>query len=288
MMTDGDVSALDRADESEKSLGANRAGQMAISELLLAQSQVAPRSLLARIFGLSPLSLDTNGLYRGVVSEIEVGAALDRLGADWSVLHALPADPGSGEFGSGDIDHLVVGPAGVFVVATKNHSGNNVWASQRTLLVAGVRHPHIRNLALEMGRAERSLTAAAGYAVEVSGIIAMVAAKSLVVREKHRDVAVLGASHIVGWLQRHKRVLRAAQVSHISTAASLASTWFQSAADGDCPTALRRQFEVLRADVGRARRTQVAWAIAFSALGIGTFAGITYSILLTAVGASGF
>lgn len=287
MMTDGEVSAPDRADETAESLGANRAGQVAIAELLLAQADVPPRSLLGRIFGRSPLSADTDLLYRGVVSEIEVGEALDRLGAGWSVLHALPVDSRTGETGVGDINHLVVGPAGVFVVATKNHSGNNVWASERTLMVAGVRQPHIRNMELEMGRAERSLTAAAGYAVEVSGIIAMVAAKSLVVREKHRDVAVLGAKHIIGWLQRHRRVLSAEQVTHISTAAALASTWYQTDENGQCPNTLRRQFEVLRASVRRAWRVQVAWVVAVSVLGIGAFAAITYSILLTAIGASG-
>ena len=281
MMTDGDVSA--RADDAEDSLGANRAGQVAIAELLKAQSEVPPRSLVARIFGLSPLSHDTHALYRGVVGEIEVGESLDRLGPEWSVLHAVPV-----ESGLADIDHLVIGPAGVFVVATKNHSGLNVWASQRTLMVGGVRQPHIRNMEYEMGRAERSLSAASGSAIEVSGILAMVAAKSVVVREKHRDVAVLSSGHIVSWLQRHKRVLTPAQVSHISTAASLASTWDTSDSDAECPDTNRRQFEELRAAVRRAWRIQLAWAVGISALGIGAFAVITYSILVSAIGSFGF
>jgi len=281
MMTDGDVSA--RADDTADSLGANRAGQVAISELLKAQSDVPARSLLGRIFGLSPLSHETHAMYRGVVGEIEVGESLDRLGPEWSVLHALPV-----ESGLADIDHLVVGPAGVFVVATKNHSGLNVWASQRTLMVAGMRQPHIRNMEYEMGRAERSLSAAAGSAIEVSGILAMVAAKSVVVREKHRDVAVLSSGQIVGWLQRHKRVLTPAQVSHISTAASLASTWDTTDHDAECPDTNHRQFEQLRAAVRRAWRIQLAWAVGISAVGVGAFAVITYSILLSAIGSFGF
>ncbi len=283
MMTDGDVSARDRADDTTDSLGANRAGQVAIAELLKAQADVPARGPVARIFGMSPLSQDTHAMYRGVVGEIEVGEALDRLGPEWTVLHAVPV-----ESGLADIDHLVIGPAGVFVVATKNHSGHNVWASQRTLMVAGVRQPHIRNMEYEMGRAERSLTAAAGSPVEVAGILAVVAAKSIVVREKHRDVAVLSASHIVTWLQRHKRVLTAAQVSHIGTAASLTSTWDTSEVDGDCPDDWRRQFEVLRSDVRAAWRLQMAWAVGVSAVGIGAFAVITYSILISAIGSFGY
>jgi hypothetical protein len=283
MMTDGDVSARDRADEAARSLGANRAGQAAIGELLRAQTEVPPRGLLGRVFGMSPLSHETHAMYRGVVGEIEVGESLDRLGAGWVVLHALPVDSGLA-----DIDHLVIGPAGVFVVRTLNHSGQNIWASQRTLMVGGVRQPYIRNMEYEMGRAERSLTVAAGSPVEVSGILAVVAAKSLVVREKHRDVAVLGAGHIVSWLQRHKQVLDAAQVSHIGTAASLASTWDTPGPDSAAAGALRAEFEALRADVRRAWRVQVTWAVAISALGIGAFAGVTYSILMSAIGSFGF
>lgn len=281
MMTDGDVSAPDRAEDTNASHGADRVGQATLAALLVAQSEVAPRTVISRIFGRTPLNSHTTALYQGVVSEIEVGEALERLGPEWMVLHALPGDTGAG-----DIDHLVVGPAGVFVVATKNHSGNNVWASQRTLMVAGVRQPHIRNMELEMGRAERALTAAAGFAVEVSGIIAMVGATSLVVREKHRDVAVLGAKHIVGWLQHHRRVLSPAQVEHIGAAAARGSSWYRTDEHPDYPDPLRRQFESLRSSVRRAWRVQLGWVIAVSVLAIGAFAAITYSILLTAIGAS--
>ena len=282
MMTDGDVSARERADDLVTSIDGNLAGHVAIVELLRAQEQVPPRSLVARIFGMSPLSAETHAMYRGVVGEIEVGEALDRLGPEWGVLHALPVD-----VDSADIDHLVIGPAGVFIVMTKNHSGLNVWASQRTLMVAGIRYPHIRNMEYEMGRAERMLSTAAGSPVEVAGILAVVAPKSLVVRERHRDVAVLAASHIVPWLLRHKRSLSAAEVSHISTAAALASTWFQGQEQSGQPRWVRDCFEVLRSQVRSAWRVQIAWAAGISILGVGSFAAITYSILRSALGAIG-
>ncbi len=198
------------------------------------------------------------------------------------MLHALPVD-----VGSADIDHLVVGPAGVFIISTKNHSGLNVWASQRTFMVAGIRHPHILNMEYEMGRAERMLSSATGSPIEVAGILAIVAPKSLVVRDKHRDVAILTSSHIVPWLLRHRRVLTAAEVSHIRTAASLASTWFHTGAEQTKPLSVRAQFESLRADVRSAWRTQLTWAVGVSALGVGAFGVITYSILLNALGSFG-
>jgi len=281
-MTDGDVSAPGRAGGLAAPSAESTAGQVAMVALLEAQSRRAPRGRIARFFGVSPLNHETHALYRGVVGEIEVGEALDRLPSEWVVRHALPVDEGLA-----DIDHLVIGPAGVFIVTTTNHNGLGVWASQRTLMVGGIRQPHIRNMEYEMGRAERMLSTAAGSAVQVSGILAVVAAKSLVVREKHRDVAVLSATNIVSWLVRHKRVLSPAEVSHIGTAASLASTWNPGDTIDLQPLRLRQQFESLRAEVRRAWRVQLTWAISISALGVGAFGGITYAILMSAIGSFG-
>ncbi|MBG6212216.1 hypothetical protein RCH23_000129 [Cryobacterium sp. CAN_C3] len=43
---------------------------------------------------------------------------LSKLGPEWTVLHAVPVGSGSS-----DIDHVVIGPAGVFTINTKNHTG---------------------------------------------------------------------------------------------------------------------------------------------------------------------
>ena len=281
MMTDGDVSARDDIAETTASVGGHLVGRAAMRQLLDAQCAVPRRSTAARFFGFSPLSRETHALYRSVVGEIEVGEALDRLGPEWAVLHSLPVDGDSS-----DIDHLVVGPAGVFIVATRTHTGMNVWASQRTFMVAGVRYPHIRSMEYEMGRVERMLSSAAGNPVQVAGILAVVAPKSLVVRERHRDVAVLAAPGVVAWLHRQKRVLTPAEVSHISTAASLASTW--SSAEAADPQSIGARFEQLRTEVRTAWRTQLAWAIGLSAVGVGGFGGLTYAILLNAISTASY
>lgn len=281
MMADGDVSArAERSDASTdgSSLDGNLPGQGAIAELLQAQALVPPRSLAARVFGMTPLSPETHAMYRGVVGEIEVGKALDHLGPGWVVLHAVPV-----EEGAADIDHLVIGPAGVFIVATKNHSGHNVWASQRTFIAGGVRYPHIRNMEYEMGRAERMLSTAAGLGVEVSGILAVVAAKSFVVREKHRDVAVLQSFSLVPWLVKHRRVLDAAEVVRVGRAAALASTWYEAGSEPVQPQRDRASFELLRSRVRAAWYTQLAWAIGLSIIAVGTFGWITSSMLLSAL-----
>jgi hypothetical protein len=284
-MTEGDVSAADRAAAAradDSTIDRRLAGHAAILQLLAEQAVVAPRSRIARMVGFSPLNHETQVLYRGVVGEIEVGEALARLDPEWVVLHALPVDEGDA-----DIDHLVIGPSGVFIVATKNHTGQAVWASQRTLMVGGVRYPHIRNMEYEMGRAERMLSAGAGRPVEVSGILAIVAPKSLVVRERHRDVAVVPSTQLVPWLLRRRRTLSSEEITRIGDAAALASTWYQGEESQNEPEAVRLRFEALRSAVRRAWRVQLGWVVGASVVVVGGFAVLTYAIFMNALAASG-
>ena len=280
----------------------NLPGQSAIAELLRAQSAVAPRSSAARLFGVSPLASGSRGWYETAMSETAVGEALAGLGDDWAVLHALPV-----EAGSNDIDHLVVGPGGIYIVNTEHHPGQAVWASQRTFVVSGARHPYIRGMEYEMGRVERLLGAAAGMPVEVAGILAVVGAKSVTVAEKHRDVAVLSTASLVPWLLDRPVVLDGYRVAAIAAAAGLEATW-QSDVDPVCAPDdergglpdderddqrndqrddLRDGFAELRRRVRSAWRVQVAWATGTTVVGAGGLVLVTYSILLNTLGSLG-
>ena len=54
---------------------------------------------------------------RGARGEEEVGGLLEQLrGREWRVIH-------DASFGRGNVDHIVIGPAGVFTVETKSHPG---------------------------------------------------------------------------------------------------------------------------------------------------------------------
>jgi Nuclease-related domain len=54
---------------------------------------------------------------RGATGEEQVGGLLEGLVSDgWSVIH-------DASFGHGDVDHILIGPPGVFTVETKSHPG---------------------------------------------------------------------------------------------------------------------------------------------------------------------
>lgn len=76
---------------------------------------------------------------RGAEGEEHVGRVLEELSADgWHVLHDV-------SFGRGNIDHIAIGPGGVFTVETKSHGGrrsvdrldpkmlNQAYAEKKTL-----------------------------------------------------------------------------------------------------------------------------------------------------------
>ena len=84
----------------------------------------------------------------GAEGEEEVARRLGRLSEGWRVLHSIPV----GEKGS-DIDHVVIGPPGVFTLNTKNHIRSNVWVTETTFMVNGQKREYFRNSRHEAKRA---------------------------------------------------------------------------------------------------------------------------------------
>jgi hypothetical protein len=92
----------------------------------------------------------------GAAGEIRVGVQLDKLtrrDPRWHTLHSVPV----GTRGS-DIDHVVIGPGGVFTINTKHHPGAEIWVGGDTVLVNGVRQAYVRNSRHEAERAGRLLS----------------------------------------------------------------------------------------------------------------------------------
>ena len=134
------------------------------------------------------------------------------------MIHSLPV----GEKGA-DIDHLVVGPAGVFTLNTKNHSKHRVTVTQGGVYVNGQRTDYLRNSRLEAKRANKLLTAACGN-VEVQPVIVIMAA-DFKVKSEPRDVNFVGRKSIARWLTRRPAVLMPERVEEIFEHARRDTTW---------------------------------------------------------------
>lgn len=241
-----------------------------IAEALRVQSSVPARTGTQRFFGRSPLNSESRPWYLGALGELEVARLLDQLGPEWFAMHAVPV----GSAGS-DLDHIVIGPAGVFTINSKFHEGANVWVASRRLLVNGQRTDHLRNAEFEARRAAKLLTQAARKPVDVTPVIAIVAARRLTIRERPERVVVLAAPRLPRWLQSRVAVLRADEVAEVSRVAAASATWGHP----NIPAADLAAFAELRNTVTAARNRRRSWALALMLSPLAMLATLTVGML---------
>jgi hypothetical protein len=233
------------------------AGQAVIEKLLADRAGVPPRSFLGRVFGADPLRPENYPWYKGAVGEIAVGRVLERLGPEWVVLHAVPVGAGAS-----DIDHVLIGPAGVFTLNTKNHAGQPVWVAGQTLMVAGKKQRHLYNASHEAARAAKLLTRRVNEPVEVTGVVVVVAPKSMTVRAKPSGAAVVTDRQLLQWLSGRPTVLTPRQIAVIAAAAVRPATWHRNPPAIADPAFLHFEFSRLRTLVDSARRRRAGWLLA--------------------------
>ncbi|HEX8092263.1 nuclease-related domain-containing protein, partial [Jatrophihabitans sp.] len=131
-----------------------RPGAAARDRALAKRGEAPVKSLFARVLGVHT---EERAWRIGADGEELVAAQLQRLGPAWKTLHAVPV----GDHGS-DIDHVIVGPGGVYTINTKNHPDASVWAGGNTVMVNGAKTMYVRNSRFEARRAADLLTARAG------------------------------------------------------------------------------------------------------------------------------
>lgn len=209
--------------------------------------------------GRRELPDEIHSWYAGAVGERRVADILSRLGDEWTVLHSVPV----GSEGS-DIDHVLIGPAGVYTINTKHHANKDVWVAGRALRVSNHPQHHISNAAFEAGRAAKLLTQASGLTVETAGIVVLVGVRKLVIKAAPDGddvtVGVVRDAELLGAL-RSRRIYSDEQVRRIVDAAVQARTWSSLPASTARLDELQGQFEDLELELAaeaRKRSSQVA------------------------------
>lgn len=201
-------------------LALNRPGQQLASQIEAARAAGEKPTLLRRFF-LGKNAYST--WERGAIGERKVAEQLAKLisrDPRWACLHSIPV----GNRGS-DIDHVVIGPAGVFTINSKYHRGAKIWVGGDTVMIDGVRQPYVRNSRHEAGRASRLLSAAVGEPVEVRGIVAIVDAVSFTIRKQPVDVHVTPRKQLVKYLRSLPVVLDENRRNAILAVARWGATW---------------------------------------------------------------
>jgi hypothetical protein len=254
---------------AEPTLSARGPAYSAIQRCLELQEGAHERGPVARFFGVTPLLPDARSWYQGAIGEIEVARSLSKLGSDWTVLHAVPVGAGDS-----DIDHVVIGPGGVFTLNTKNHAGKRIFVGGRTFVVNGFKQPHMRNSEFEARRASEMLSDALGEEISVTPVIVVVGAESLSVGSTEPAVEVRSSTQIARWLRKQHEVLPVDAVARIARIASRRGTWHvDSVVLNDTQRHVLR-FERLQKQVDAAAHRQRLWVAAGTLIGLLALVGV--------------
>lgn len=171
---------------------------------------------LARILN-SESSVDS--WRKGLRGERKVASMLNTLGSDWRVLHSIPIGQRAA-----DLDHLVIGPGGVYSLNTKNHAKRNVWVTRDEFIVNGIVRNYANLSRIEGERSSRLLSNACGFRVNVQPIIVVIA-HNLAIFDLPAQVVVLEKQRVISWIEREPQRLSKERIDKIFDAARYRSTW---------------------------------------------------------------
>jgi hypothetical protein len=213
-----------------------------VRECLRVQAAARPRTALGRLLGSSPLHPDARGWYDGALGELAVREELEKLGPEWTVLSAVPIGAHAA-----DIDHVVLGPGGIFTISVKNVADSAVWVGGRKAVVDDEPVDFVRRAQSEGASAARSLSNAAGGPVQITPLLVLNRPARLTLRDP--AVPVVAVKGLAAWLQRQRRVHSAEAVAYYAMVAGEPDTWNLEAGAAEQTQRDLARFERLRRDV---------------------------------------
>jgi hypothetical protein len=165
----------------------------------------------------------------GAEGERRTGRVLDGLGPDWRVIHDIQDD-------RGNVDHVVVGPPGVFVVETKHLRGTvRVDRDQlvQTWRVGAERSQHAQRYARGAAARVSQLLRAGGVRTWVTAVV--VVWGDLEGIHDGDNVTTLPGSALAGWLASRPATASAATVERVAALVEAARS--ERAAEEKAPVA---------------------------------------------------
>lgn len=231
-------------------------------ECLRMQADARRQSRIAWLFGANPLTRGARQWYREALHESRNARRLRALGTDFTLLHATPDT----DYGSG-VDTLVIGPTGVFIITTKNHSGFRVTVHNDVLLVNTRRTHHIRDARYAASCAAKLINPhtdpKASEFVPVIPLIAIVDPRSLAfVGTRPHNLLVARSSQLARTITRRKRVIEEGALTRLVAAAERNGDWYADSRVVDDTFRHEAAFARLVERVDAAARRRALWVFA--------------------------
>ena len=208
--------STENSQEDPDDLSLNRPGAILRVKAGEIRQKYPFRVFILRLFGKHS---QERAWRRGAEGEEEVGWQLRKLGEPWNVIHSVPVGKGDT-----DIDHLVIGPPGVFTLNTKNHLGGRVTVTSKAIYVNGTFQPYLAKSRAEGRQATKLLTSSCGYEVIAQPLI-VIMADEFKIKSSTEGVHVVGRKRITKWLLTQKQTLAPEEVDAIYAVARRRSTW---------------------------------------------------------------
>jgi len=156
---------------------------------------------------------DTVGrLEAGLQGEQEVVSTLvATLDNQWTLFSGVVID---GMWG--DIDHVLIGPAGVFAIETKNWSGTIKYDDERRLWYrVSERNPNGEILKDPTEQAAQGANALQGLIGQRVTPVVVFTNRNAVYQGDHPTISVLTLPHLVPWLQAQPHIINSADVNNL-------------------------------------------------------------------------
>ena len=146
---------------------------------------------------------------------------LERMGDEgWQVVHDVPL----GRQGS-LVEHLLIGPAGIFTVAERRHPGQRIVVEGRTLVVDGRSMSYLRDARLEATRVQGALLAAACAAVTVRGVVVVHGDLEVRTVQPQHDAFAIARQDVQTVFRAMPERLDPARITAIAHVARQRATW---------------------------------------------------------------
>ncbi|MDJ0348156.1 nuclease-related domain-containing protein [Cryobacterium sp. PH29-G1] len=253
------------------------AGQSVIEELLRQHEDGPQQSRLARALGASPLDANELGWLRAAQAEIVVGDILARLPDGYSVYHSLPIR--NTAFW---VDHLVVGPGGIFAINSKTHWDRDLAGSLRSIPIGDHAMPYLRDARFESAQITALLAAGMPEASVVQPMIVLVNPHKILLARKPDNVTVIDSTRLRRWLVARPAVFTALQQAALTAVVDDPAIW-RTAGQPLTPAHLHARFTALEQRVAAARTRRTTFTVLAAAAAATVLAVVASPLLISAV-----
>jgi Nuclease-related domain len=157
----------------------------------------------------------------GWKGEQDVANNLKKLRKEWQVLHSIPIG-----VRYADLDHLVIGPGGIFAINAKHHPKAEVQVTESTIKVAGYNQKTYRKSAENQARrVAEILSPLCSFPPIVTPVIAIKCKAFTNTKAHSTAVHVVRTEDLAGWLSQLGPQLSQHQVEQVFEIARRSTIW---------------------------------------------------------------